>query len=69
MKKSVNCCSVGCDNCSEGTYVGRSLLNDRLYRCSSFGGRKHKEIDARDCNAFRCNANKGLPRCEYCRGK
>ena len=63
MKERVNCCSAGCDNCSEATYVGRSFLNDELYRCSSFGGRKHKKVDARDCNAFRCNE----PIWNYCR--
>ena len=69
MERRVQCFTAGCEQCKESTYVGRNLLNDEMYRCSAFGGRKHKEVDARDCNAFRCNANKGLPRCDYCRGK
>lgn len=54
MKERVNCCNAGCNICSNAVRVGESLLGDDLYRCSA-QKRKHKKIDARDCNAFRCN--------------
>lgn len=66
MKVRVNCISAGCDKCAKSVRVGESFFGNDLYRCSAYK-HKHKKIDARDCNAFRCNNPEFLSFCKNCR--
>lgn len=61
----VNCFGKTCRHCSNSVFIKDSILGDRLYMCSVIN-KKHKEIDARDCNAFRCNEQGKYLYCEEC---
>lgn len=66
MTYRVKCIKAGCKKCSKGVRVGTSLLGDDLYTCSAYR-RKHKEINARDCAAFRCRNPEFVNFCRDCR--
>ena len=60
------CIKAGCKKCSKAVRVGTSFLGDDLYTCSAYR-RKHKEVNARDCAAFRCKNPEFAIFCRDCR--
>ena len=65
--KRVNCVTAGCDTCSKAVLVGKTFYwEEPLYSCSAYR-KKHKKIDAEDCNAFKClNPGKLRNICKNC---
>ena len=51
---SIGCVSADCSFCSFSVKVKKAVfVSDDLYVCPSYP-KKHKKIDARDCNVFKC---------------
>lgn len=67
MNQRVECHNAGCHNCEKSAYAGKTLIfGDKLYTCSA-NPMKHKEVNARDCNQFRCNNPNEWNFCRDCR--
>ena len=66
--KRVNCFTADCSCCKKGVKVGETFLgSEPLYVCEVHP-KKHKNIDAEECGAFRCNnAGSKAVLCQDCR--
>ena len=49
-KLRVWCSDAGCDRCSKGVLVGKTLFGKNLYFCSAYEG-KHQKVNGKDCGA------------------